>query len=140
MVSIKSLAAATLAAVPTVMGKIDSFTAPAEAAAGSNITATFQTSIYIQNWVDFGVVLAYKSQPTPFMTTRLERKLDIHLLSTSLYGKEALEYPYTFDLDVAIPEGFAAGEYVLRAAIPYLVGASGTIDWNILDSNITISA
>lgn len=55
MVSIKSLAVAALAAAPTVMGKIDSFTAPAEASAGSNITATFQTSIYSQNWVDFGV-------------------------------------------------------------------------------------
>ena len=38
-------------------------------------------------------------------------------------GKEALEYPYTFDEDVSIPEGFT-GDYVLRAAIPYLVGVS----------------
>jgi hypothetical protein len=49
MVSIKSLAVATLAVAHTAMGKIDTMTAPAEAAAGSNITATFQTSIYSQN-------------------------------------------------------------------------------------------
>lgn len=56
MVSIKSLAVATLAAAPTAMGYITNLTAPAEAAAGSNITATLQTAIYSQNWVDFGIV------------------------------------------------------------------------------------
>lgn len=55
MVSIKSLAVATLAAAPA-MGWITNLTAPAEAAAGSNITATLQTAINQQNYVDFGVV------------------------------------------------------------------------------------
>lgn len=136
MVSVKSLAVATLAAVPTVMGKIDSFTAPAEAAAGSNITATFQTSIYSQNWVDYGVTFGLQKPADTVYENTIGTQIGGF---SALTGKEALEYPYTFDLDVAIPESFAAGEYVLRAAIPYLVGASGTIGWNILNSNITIS-
>lgn len=56
MVSFKSLAAAALAAVPTAMGYIIGFTAPESAAAGSNITATLQTAIYVQNWQDFSIV------------------------------------------------------------------------------------
>lgn len=40
-------------------------------------------------------------------------------------GKEGLAYPYTFTEDVSIPESFT-GDYVLRAAIPYLVGVSKT--------------
>lgn len=53
-------------------------------------------------------------------------------------GKEGLEYPYTFDVDVAIPEGFT-GDYVLRAAVPNLSGASGTVKFDLLSANITIS-
>lgn len=56
MVSFKSLAAATLAAAPTAMGYITGFTAPDSATAGSNITATLQTAIYVQNWNDFSIV------------------------------------------------------------------------------------
>lgn len=43
------------------------------------------------------------------------------MLSNS--GKEGLEYPYTFTEGVSIPETFT-GDYVLRAAIPHLVGVS----------------
>jgi hypothetical protein len=56
MVSIKSLAVAVLAAAPIAMAKIDSVKVPAEATAGSNITATMQTSIYVQNYDEFGIV------------------------------------------------------------------------------------
>ncbi|KAH8751925.1 hypothetical protein F5883DRAFT_621497 [Diaporthe sp. PMI_573] len=134
MVSIKSLAVATLAVAHTAMGKIDTMTAPAEAAAGSNITATFQTSIYSQNFVEYGIIFALqKPADTVFPWT-----VGTQIGYTPLTGKEALEYPYTFDEDVSIPEGFT-GDYVLRAAIPYLVGASGTLNYTIFSSNITIS-
>lgn len=56
MVSFKSLAVATLAAAPTAMGYITGLSAPATAAAGSNISATLQTAIYSQNWDDFSIV------------------------------------------------------------------------------------
>lgn len=136
MVSIKSLAVATLAAVPTVMCKIDSFKAPAEAAAGSNITATFTTSIYSQNWVDYGVAFSLQKPADTVYANTIGTQIGKF---TPLTGDEALKYPYTFDLDVSIPEDTAAGEYVLRASIPYLVGASGLIGWNTINSNITIS-
>lgn len=38
-------------------------------------------------------------------------------------GREGLEYPYTFTADVSVPEDFT-GDYVLRAAVPHLVGVS----------------
>lgn len=56
MVSFKSLATAALAAAPTAMGYITNMTAPATATAGSNVTATLQTAIYVQNWDDFSII------------------------------------------------------------------------------------
>jgi hypothetical protein len=56
MVSFKSLAAVTLAAAPAAMGYITGLTAPDTATAGSNITATLQTAIYVQNWDDFSII------------------------------------------------------------------------------------
>lgn len=56
MVSFKSLAAAALALAPTAMGYITGFNAPSTATAGSNITATMQTAIYVQNWEDYSII------------------------------------------------------------------------------------
>ncbi|KAL1879862.1 hypothetical protein Daus18300_001701 [Diaporthe australafricana] len=133
MVSIKSLAVATLAAAPTAMGYITNLTAPAEAAAGSNITATLQTAIYNQNWVDFGIVWGLAKPEYAYGDA-----VGTQVGYTALTGKEGLEYPYTFTEDVSIPETFT-GDYVLRAAIPYLVGASGELHFNIFSVNLTIS-
>jgi hypothetical protein len=55
MVSLRSLAA--LAVLPAAaLAKIDSFKVPATAAAESTISVELTTSIYIQNWDDFGIV------------------------------------------------------------------------------------
>ncbi|POS77150.1 hypothetical protein DHEL01_v204442 [Diaporthe helianthi] len=136
MVSIKSLAVATLAAVPSVMAKVSSFKAPAEAAAGSNITVTFQTASYSQNWVDFGVAFSIQSPENAVY----KNTIGLEFGFTALTGQEGLVYPYTFDLDATIPADIGPGEFILHAAIPYLAGASGSIGWNILNSTITITA
>ncbi|KAJ0115453.1 hypothetical protein N8I77_000811 [Diaporthe amygdali] len=133
MVSIKSLAVAALAAAPTAMGYITNLTAPAEAAAGSNITATLQTAIYSQNWVDFGIIWGLAKPEYAYGDA-----VGTQVGYTTLTGREGLEYPYTFTAGVSIPETFT-GDYVLRAAIPYLVGASGEVGFTVLSSNITIS-
>ena len=55
MVSFKSLAA-SLAVLPGSMAYIYNMTSPATASAGKDITATLYTSIYIQNYNDFGII------------------------------------------------------------------------------------
>ncbi|KUI68467.1 hypothetical protein VM1G_03758 [Cytospora mali] len=134
MVSFKSLAAATLVAAPTAMGYITGITAPATGTAGSNITVTLQTADYPQNWDDFGIVWGI-STPVYSCGTCVGTEIGF----TTLTGKEGLTYPYTFTEDVTIPAGTAAGDYFLRAAIPFLVGASGSTDFNYYSANITIS-
>jgi hypothetical protein len=43
----------------------------------------------------------------------------------TLTGSEGFDYPYTFTESVTIPTGiFEAGDYLLKAAVPYLVGVS----------------
>lgn len=59
MVSFKSLAAvavAGLSALPGTSAYIYNMTAPATGASGESVTATLYTSIYIQNYDDFGIV------------------------------------------------------------------------------------
>ncbi|KUI53797.1 hypothetical protein VP1G_01130 [Cytospora mali] len=134
MVSFKSLAAATLAAAPTAMGYITGFTAPATGTAGSNVTATLQTASYSQNWDDFGIVWGL-STPEYACDTCVGTQIGF----TTLTGKEGLTYPYTFTESVTIPAGTSAGDYILNAAIPHLVGASGTTGFSYYTANITIS-
>ncbi|ROV99516.1 hypothetical protein VMCG_06381 [Cytospora schulzeri] len=134
MVSFKSLAAATLAAAPTAMGYINGFTAPATASAGSNISATLQTQSYSQNWKDFSIIWGIS---TPEYAC--DGCVGTQIGYTPLTGQEGVKYPYTFTEAVTIPVGTAAGDYILNAAIPYLVGASGVTDFSFYTSNITIS-
>ncbi|KKY37564.1 hypothetical protein UCDDA912_g02454 [Diaporthe ampelina] len=90
------------------------------------------TAIYSQNWVDFGIIWGL-SKPEYASGNAVGTQVGY----TALTGREGLEYPYTFTADVAIPEGLT-GDYVLRAAIPHLVGASGYVAFSVLNANITI--
>lgn len=56
MVSMKTLVAAGLAALPSASAYIYGMEAPASAVAGSTIKAKLLTSSYVQNFVDYSVV------------------------------------------------------------------------------------
>ncbi|KAI1768071.1 hypothetical protein GGR53DRAFT_34479 [Hypoxylon sp. FL1150] len=121
MVSIKSVLASALAALPLSSAYISSMTAPATAKSGSNITVTLTASIYVQNWDDFGIVwgLAPDTWNCGDITCVGQR-----IAYTPLFP-DHVPQPGNFTIDVPVPESFDAGNYNLVAAIPYLVGASG---------------
>lgn len=58
MVSFKTLAGAALAAIPSASAYIYDLSTPDSAVAGSTVTATLSTAIYVQNWVDYSVCIA----------------------------------------------------------------------------------
>lgn len=78
MVSLTKLgaaAAACLAALPGSTAYIFNMTAPPTATPGKNITATLYTSIYVQNFVDFGIIWGI-SAPEVACPTCVGRQLD----------------------------------------------------------------
>lgn len=121
MVSLKSITTAALAAASTPLcsAYISGFTAPATAAAGAVIEATLETSSYSQNWDDFSIVWGLVAPGSDCDTC-----VGTQIGCRTLNGTEGLAYPYTFTDAVTIPAGTSAGTYVLKAAIPWLVGVS----------------
>lgn len=117
MVSLTSLALAALPALTTAY--VTGFTGPASVAAGSSFNATLTTGSYPQSWTDLGIIWGLYTT-----TSVCEECVGTQLGYTALTGNEGLEYPYTFDDVVTVPEGFAAGKYVLKAALPNIIGVS----------------
>ncbi|KAI1462390.1 hypothetical protein F4805DRAFT_410436 [Annulohypoxylon moriforme] len=136
MVSVKSILASALAAVPLTSAYITNVAAPESAKAGSTVTATLTASIYIQNWNDYGIVwgLAPASVNCGDVVC-----VGQQIAYTGLYPDNEPQ-PGTFTIDVKIPDSFTAGDYQLIAAIPYLVGASGEVGIQGHAANITITA
>lgn len=122
MVSLTPFALAALAALPLSTAYVTGFTAPATAAAGSSFNATLSTALYSQNWDDFAIVWGLAA---PSAYDDCAACVGAQIGYTTLTGAEGAAYPYTFTDVVTIPEGTAAGQYVLKAALPYLVGVSG---------------
>lgn len=122
MVSIKSAALALAAAPLGGSAYVTGFTAPAAAAAGSTVEATLQTASYSQNWDDFGIIWGLAA-PEYDCGTCVGTRVGYRALN----GTEGQAYPYTFADAVAIPAGTPAGPYVLKAAIPWLVGVSRSL-------------
>ncbi|KAH6654537.1 hypothetical protein BKA67DRAFT_535854 [Truncatella angustata] len=135
MVSIKTLAGAALAAMPSASAYIYNVTAPDTAAAGSTVTATLDTAIYVQNYVDYSITWGLK--PASWNCGEVicvGTQIDF----TPIYPDSVPLNSFTVDL--TIPNTTAAGDYQIVAAIPYLVGASGSFDVNAFYANITITA
>ncbi|KAH8895719.1 hypothetical protein GQ53DRAFT_31280 [Thozetella sp. PMI_491] len=136
MVSAKSLALATLASLPSTMGYIASMKAPATASPGQTIQVTLTDSIYIQNWDDFGIIWGIQNP-----TYMCDGCIGTRIGWTNLFGDGATTEPPSGDwtVDVTIPETQPTGNFVLNAAVPYLVGASGVTDIKVLNASITIA-
>jgi hypothetical protein len=135
MVSLRSLAA--LAVLPAAaLAKIDSFKVPATAAAESTISVELTTSIYIQNWDDFGIVWGIG-----YPAWKCDGCVGTEIAWTNLHGSDAPTVPAggKFTVDVKLPASYGPGDYIFHAGIPYLVGASGLTGYTYLESNITLT-
>ncbi|ETS76133.1 hypothetical protein PFICI_11520 [Pestalotiopsis fici W106-1] len=134
MVSIKTLAGAALAAALPASAYVNGISGPETAAAGSSIDATVTTSIYVQNWVDYSIIWGL----APATYNCAEYKCIGQQIGYSAAYPDQLPLG-NFSVALAIPE-VSAGDYQLFAAVPYLVGASGTVDVETFYYNITITA
>ncbi|KAI1115904.1 hypothetical protein F5Y14DRAFT_449709 [Nemania sp. NC0429] len=142
MVSAKSLAATALAALVLPLASaspmISALSVPPTAAAGSTITATLSTSIYIQNWEDFGIVWGLTSPRVGGQGPDGIVYVGSQIAYTPLYGTD-VEKLNSFAVDLAIPASYPAGDWLLVAAVPYLVGASGSTGIRSFNSTIKIT-
>ncbi|KAK8016569.1 hypothetical protein PG993_014758 [Apiospora rasikravindrae] len=136
MVSIKTLIGAGLAALPSVSAYIYGFEAPATAVAGSTIKANLMTSIYVQNYVDYSIIWGITA--TGGGSCAPDTCVGKQIGYQNFYPEEV---PLgNFTVDVTIPKDTPAGDSVLTAAIPYLVGAGGLTKVQAYNSTIVITA
>ncbi|KAI1470035.1 uncharacterized protein F4812DRAFT_310760 [Daldinia caldariorum] len=136
MVSVKSLVASALAALPLTSAYITNIAVPATAKAGDKIPVTLTASIYIQNWDDFGIVWGVK--PTSWNCGDIVC-VGRRIAYTSLFPDNQPK-PGQSTIDVTLPSDLQPGDYNIVAAIPYLVGASGETEIQGHSANITIEA
>lgn len=128
MVSAKSLAATALAGLlpfASASPMISQLNTPSTMAAGQNITVTLNTSIYVQNWEDFSII--WGLAPTRYGGESADGEIYIgtQIGYTALYGTD-IEKLTSFTVDLSIPENQPAGDWLLIAAVPYLVGVSAS--------------
>ncbi|KAI0552115.1 hypothetical protein F4679DRAFT_98255 [Xylaria curta] len=135
---IKSLAVGLLP-LASASPMISALNTPATVVAGENFTATLNTSIYIQNWEDFSII--WGLAPTQYGgqgsdgTTYVGTQIGY----TPLYGTDTAKLN-SFTVEVPIPENQPAGDWMLVAAVPYLVGASGSTSLRSFNSTIKVTA
>ncbi|KAI0490518.1 hypothetical protein F4859DRAFT_11180 [Xylaria cf. heliscus] len=142
MPSIKTLTATALAALlplASASATIGSISTPATVAAGDNITVTLGTSIYIQNWEDFSII--WGLAPTRFGGQGSDGQVYVgtQIGYTPLFGTDT-EKLNSFTVDVQIPEQQTPGDWLLVAAVPYLVGASGSTGVRAFNTTINVTA
>ncbi|KAI1495954.1 hypothetical protein F5X99DRAFT_401892 [Biscogniauxia marginata] len=143
MVSFKTLTTATaaLVAAPLSSAYITRIEAPAEAHAGDNVTVTLGTAIYIQNWDDLSIAWGLASPQWGGLNSDGNIYIGTKVDYTVLYPDNLPDTSKnSFTVDVQIPEGQAAGEYLLVAAVPYIVAASGMTAVRSFNSTINITA
>ncbi|GAP90566.1 hypothetical protein SAMD00023353_5000550 [Rosellinia necatrix] len=142
MLSIKTLTATAVAGLLLPLAAaspmISALVTPATAVAGENITATLRTSIYIQNWEDFGIVWGLTSPKVGGQGPNGEIYVGPQIAYTALYGNDVNKLN-NFTVELAIPENQPAGDWLLVAAVPYLVGASGFTAVRSFNSTINIT-
>ncbi|KAI0427100.1 hypothetical protein F5Y09DRAFT_41790 [Xylaria sp. FL1042] len=142
MVSVKSLTAATVAGLLPLASAsplISQMNTPPTVVAGDNMTVTLNTSIYIQNWEDFSIIWGLAPTTVGGQGSNGEIYVGTQIGYTNLYGTD-IEKLNSFTVDVTIPESQPAGDWLLVAAVPYLVGASGSTNLRSFNSTIKVTA
>ncbi|KAI1630672.1 hypothetical protein F4809DRAFT_647171 [Biscogniauxia mediterranea] len=145
MVSPKTLLATALVAAPGLASAyIQQMTAPATAAAGSTVTVTLGTAIYIQNWDDLSIAWGLADPAWGGESADGNIYIGTQVGYTALYPDRVPDdgagSQNSFAVDVDIPAGQAPGDYLLVAAVPYIVGASGSIAVRAFNATISVTA
>ncbi|KAK7984785.1 hypothetical protein PG988_002407 [Apiospora saccharicola] len=136
MVSMKTLVAAGLAALPSASAYIYGMEAPASAVAGSTIQAKLLTSSYVQNFVDYSVIFGISAAGGGSCAPQI--CIGSQIAYKNFYPEQV---PLgNFTIDVTIPKNTPAGDSVLTAAIPFLVGASGVTQVHAFNATIAVTA
>ncbi|KAK8851276.1 hypothetical protein PGQ11_013755 [Apiospora arundinis] len=136
MVSVKTLVGAGLAALPSASAYIYGMEAPATAVAGSTIKANLMTASYVQNFVDFSVI--WGISPSGGGSCAPDICVGTQIGYQSFYPEQV---PLgNFTVDVTIPKDTPAGDNVLVAAVPFLVGASGVTKVHAFNATIAVTA
>lgn len=119
------LLATTLTFASGAAAYINSMSAPASVQRGQAFTAQLNSSIYVQNYDDFGVV--WGLAPPNLNTSACVGCVGRRIGYTNLFGDKAdVQVPPsgTVGVQVTVPADQAPGEYLLIAGASYLVGVS----------------
>ncbi|KAI1485726.1 hypothetical protein F5X96DRAFT_674357 [Biscogniauxia mediterranea] len=140
MVSLKTLLATVAPGLASAY--IQQITAPATAAAGSTVTVTLGTAIYIQNWDDLSIAWGLADPAWGGESADGNIYIGTQVGYTALYPDHVPDSgsQNSFTVDVAIPAAQAPRDYLLVAAVPYIVGASGSIAVRAFNASISITA
>uniref|UniRef100_UPI0035B6ABFF Necrosis-inducing secreted protein 1 n=1 Tax=Pyricularia oryzae TaxID=318829 RepID=UPI0035B6ABFF len=118
---------------------INSMSAPASVQRGQAFTAQLNSSIYVQNYDDFGVV--WGLAPPNLNTSACVGCVGRRIGYTNLFGDKAdVQVPPsgTVGVQVTVPADQAPGEYLLIAGASYLVGASGVTGFNYFNTTVQV--
>ncbi|KAI5924059.1 hypothetical protein F4810DRAFT_665491 [Camillea tinctor] len=127
MVSFKTLATAATAliAAPLASAYITALDAPLQAKAGETITVTLTTASYSQNYDDFSIAWGLADPSFGGANSDGHIYIGTQISYTQIYPDNKPDpSKNTFTVDVPIPAGQAPKNYLLVAAVPYLVGVS----------------
>ncbi|WWC85371.1 uncharacterized protein L201_000234 [Kwoniella dendrophila CBS 6074] len=96
---------------------------------GDNVTVIVSSHSYIQNWDDFGIIWGLQRSGED-----CDECIGQELGYQNLYGNNTLG---NTTYSVPLPNT-TVGEYVFKAAVPYLVGASGATGINYFNQTINL--
>ncbi|TLD11146.1 hypothetical protein PgNI_05481 [Pyricularia grisea] len=119
---------------------INGMSAPATVKRGEAFTAQLNSSIYIQNYNDFGVVWGLSR--SNLNASACAGCVGRFLGYTNLFGNTPdVKVPSsgTVGVQVTVPADQLPGEYKLVAGASYLVGASGVTGFNYFNSTIQVT-
>ncbi|KAL7422209.1 hypothetical protein Q5752_002855 [Cryptotrichosporon argae] len=128
-----ALAVLALAAAPHAAARIYNLSAPATVRSGDDVTAVLYNENYIQNWDDFGIVFGLLPAAINCTTCVGELVAYYNLYDNATYPPLSRNYTFTFPVPVS------NGSYLLKAAVPHLVGASGVTLLNYFSTEITVT-
>ncbi|TLD09647.1 hypothetical protein PspLS_11747 [Pyricularia sp. CBS 133598] len=134
------LLATTLAFAAGAAAYINGMSAPASVQRGQVFTAELNSSIYIQNNDDFGVV--WGLSPPNVNASACVGCVGRRIGYTNLFGDKAdVQVPPsgTVGVPVTVPADQAPGQYILMAGASYLVGASGVTGFKYFNTTIQVT-
>ncbi|OCF55290.1 hypothetical protein L486_07403 [Kwoniella mangroviensis CBS 10435] len=113
------------------LAKINSITVSEETAIpGQNISVIVSSQSYIQNWDDFGIVWGLLGSNSQNCTECLGMEIGYE----NVYSNNTLG---NTTYSVQLPNT-TTGNYYLKAAVPYLVGASGETGINYFNQSLNL--